>query len=609
MIERRATFISAGKRYSTEADASFLELARQVGLHLPSLCGGRGKCAKCRCHPHGPVTEPTALELEMLTPEELQAGIRLGCQARPLGAVEIAIEEERLDKGDSGEITVAPEPGIRKVYLELAAPRLHDDLSDVERVQGALGRSVWFGLEVLRRLPSAIREQEFRATAALWNHGEAGEELLAIEPGDQREAAYGIAFDIGTTSVVGYLLDLFTGREIARSSRLNGQQTWGADVLSRASHAMEKPHGLADLQDAILGTLNQIIADCCSAVEPQQVYAVTVVGNPIMHHLALGITPAPIAVSPYVAVLREARSVRATELGLALPNAWVYFLPLIGAYVGADSLAVILATGLDQSEAIGLAVDIGTNGEMVLGSREHLLACSAPAGPAFEGAEIRHGMRATAGAIDRVRIGEDVRVWTIGDVAPKGICGSGLIDALAQMLRRAIVEPSGRLLPRPNLEGRLPPRVLERLVGEGYTWEFVLSWDPYVTVTQQDVRHLQLAKATIRCGVQILMEEMGIEPNRIARVSLAGAFGNFVDKQSALGIGMLPPALPADRIVGVGNAAGLGSCMALLSRSIRSRAEALARRVEYFELSKHPRFEEVFAESMHYGENGGFPAG
>ncbi len=609
MTERRVTFIAGDRRCSTEADASLLELARQVGLHLPSLCGGRGKCAKCRCHPHGPVSEPTPLEQEMLTAQELEAGIRLGCQVHPLGAVELAIDEERLDKGDSGEITVAPEPGLRKVYLALAAPRLHDDLTDIERLEGALGCSVWVGLETLRRLPGVLREQHFRATATLWDHGEAGEELLAVEPGDRREAAYGIAFDIGTTSVVGYLLDLFTGREVARSSRLNGQQPWGADVLTRASHAMERPHGLADLQGAILGTLNQIVADCCGAVEPQQVYAVSVVGNPIMHHLALGITPAPIAVSPYVAVAREARSLRATELGLSLPNAWVYFLPLIGAYVGADALGVILATGLDESEAIGLAVDIGTNGEMVLGSREHLLACSAPAGPAFEGAEIRHGMRAATGAIDRVRIGEDVRVWTIGDVAPKGICGSGLIDALAQMIRQGIVEPSGRLLPRPNLEGRVPPRVLERLVGEGYTWEFVLSWDPYVTVTQQDVRHLQLAKATIRCGVQILMEEMGIEPNRIERISLAGAFGNFVDKRSALGIGMLPRAFPADRIASVGNAAGLGSCMALLSRSIRRRAEALASRVEYFELSKHPRFDEVFAESMRYVENGEIPPG
>jgi uncharacterized 2Fe-2S/4Fe-4S cluster protein (DUF4445 family) len=254
---------------------------------------------------------------------------------------------------------------------------MHDDLSDTERMEKGLGCSVRIGLDALRRLPVILREQEFRVTATLWDHGAAGEELLAVEPGDRRAEAYGIAFDIGTTSVVGYLIDLFTGREVARSCRLNGQQPWGADVLTRASHAMESPRGLADLQEAIIGTLNQILADCCSRVAPQQVYAVTVVGNPIMHHLALGITPAPIAVSPYVAVAREARRLRAAELGLSLPNAWVYCLPLIGAYVGADALAVILATGLDQSEAVGLAVDIGTNGEMVLGSRAHLLACTA----------------------------------------------------------------------------------------------------------------------------------------------------------------------------------------------------------------------------------------
>jgi uncharacterized 2Fe-2S/4Fe-4S cluster protein (DUF4445 family) len=324
----------------------------------------------------------------------------------------------------------------------------------------------------------------------------------------------------------------------------------------------------------------------------------TVVGNSIMHHLALGITPATIAVSPYVPVTRDGVPLRAANLGIALPNARADFLPLIGAYVGADALAVVMATGLDESDEIRLAVDIGTNGEMVLGSRDHILACSAPAGPAFEGAEITQGMRATAGAIDRVRILEDVRVWTIGDVPPKGICGSGLIDALSQMVRRGIVDGSGRLLPRPALEGRLPPEVLERIVGQDHDWEFVLSWDPRVAVTQDDIRQVQLAKGTILCGVRLLMEELGIGVPRIARVYLAGAFGNFVDKRSALGIGMLPPGIPPDRILSVGNAAGQGARMALLSKAVRRRAETLSRRIEYFELSKHPRFEECFIESM-----------
>jgi len=600
MAERRATFISRGSRYSTEADASFLELARLVGLSLPSLCGGRGKCTKCRCQPRGPLTEPTALELEMLTEQELARGIRLGCQARPLGAVEIAIEEEVLDKGDYIEVAVEPEPPFRKVYLEMPSAALHDDLSDVERIQQALGKPVRVGLEALRALPSALRQGAFRATATLWRHDDGLEELLAIEAGDTQDRAYGIAFDIGTTSVVGYLIDLCSGKEVARSSRLNGQQPWGADVLSRASHALEKVHGVADLQAAVVGTLNQIIADCCASADTRHVYYLTVVGNSIMHHLALGITPTTIALSPYVPVIRNGMSLRATDLGIALPNARAYFLPLIGAYVGADTLAVIMATGLDESDEIQLAVDIGTNGEMALGSRGHILACSAPAGPAFEGAEIRDGMRASAGAIDRVRILDDVRVWTIGDVPPKGICGSGLIDALAQMVRRGIVDAGGRLQPRPDLEGRLPPKILERLVGQDYTWEFVLSREPHIAITQDDVRQLQLAKGTILCGVRILMEELGIDTSQIARVFLAGAFGNFVDKRSALGIGMLPPTIRPERILGVGNAAGQGSRMTLLSKAIRRRAETLARRVEYFELSKHPRFEEIFIESMSF---------
>jgi uncharacterized 2Fe-2S/4Fe-4S cluster protein (DUF4445 family) len=593
-----ATFIARSASSRVAKDGTLLELARVAGLFLPSLCGGRGKCAKCQCHPRGPVTEPTPLELELLSRDELAGGVRLACQVRPLGEVEVAIEEEVLEKGGYTEVAITPEPFVRKAYVELPRPAPHDDLSDVERIRKTLETPLWAQPPVLRTLPAVLRDADFRVTVALWDRGAAGEELLSVEGGDTRGQAYGVAFDVGTTSVVGYLIDLFTGREIARSARLNGQQPWGADVISRATHALEARHGTADLQAAVIETLNQILADCCATVDPRQVYYATVVGNSLMHHLLLGITPATIAVSPYVAVSRDPLQVKASDLGLALPNAWVYFLPLIGAYVGADTLAVILATGLDMSDDICLAVDIGTNGEMALGSRERILACSAPAGPAFEGAEIRHGMRAATGAIDRVRIQQDVRVWTVGDVPPRGICGSGLIDAIDQMVRWGIVDAGGRLLPRPMLEGKVPPPILERVVGQDHAWEFVLSWQPRIVITQDDVRQLQLAKGTILCGVRILMDELGIDPSQISSVSLAGAFGNYVDKRSALGIGMLPSRIRTERIQGVGNAAGQGARMSLLSRSIRQRAEALARRVDYFELSKHPSFEDIFVESL-----------
>ncbi len=235
---------------------------------------------------------------------------------------------------------------------------------------------------------------------------------------------------------------------------------------------------------------------------------------------------------------------------------------------------------------------------MVLGSRQRILACSAPAGPAFEGAAIRQGMRAAAGAIDRVRIAEDVRVWTIGEGPPQGLCGSGLIDAVAEMLRHGLVEPGGRLLPRSLQEGRLPPALLARLVSRDGGWEFVLSQDPYVAVTQEDIRQVQLAKGTIRCGIRILMAELGVGVERLGDVALAGAFGNYLDPRSAQAVGLFPPGLPLARVRGVGNAAGHGALMGLLSRSARARAEAVARRVEYFELSKHPQFEDVFLESL-----------
>lgn len=593
----RTTFVAGGTRQVIEGEATLLELARRAGLTLPSLCGGRGKCLKCRCLPQGPCSPPSPLEEETLTPDELARGIRLGCQAIPCGEVRLELEEEVLDKGDYLEVAVEPDPVVAKRFLELPVPALHDDLADLERIQQAVGRPVWAGLELLRALPAVLRAADFQVDVTLYDHGPS-QELLAVEPGDGHDRAYGVAFDIGTTTVVGYLHHLFTGRELARSARLNGQQPWGADVVSRITHSLQRPEGLRELTGAVLGTLNQILDDCCQGVDRRQVYAVTLVGNAVMHHLALGLSPGSIAVSPYVAAVRDGQSLRAAELGLRLPHAWVYCLPLIGAYVGSDTLGVILATGLDQSAEIQLAVDIGTNGEMALGSRERLLACSAPAGPAFEGGEIRHGMRAAAGAIDRVRLGEEVRVWTVGDLPPRGICGSGLIDALAELARVGVVDPRGRLLPRPQLEGRIPPPLLERVVGKDRSWEFVLSRDPYVAVTQDDVRQLQLAKGTILCGIRILLDELGIGPAAIRRVCLAGAFGNFIDKRSALGVGMLPPEIPPERIEGVGNAAGQGARMALVSRRHRARAEAVARRVEYFELSKHPRFEEIFIESL-----------
>jgi len=597
MTAPRVTFLRGGRPTTVEGSGTLLELARQAEILLPSLCGGRGKCAKCACRPAGPLSPPSPLERELLPAAALAGGTRLACQARPEGAVTLPVREEALDKGETGEVLVELEPSLTQAYLRLPPPVRHEDLADVERLRRALGPPVSVPLDVLRRLPGALRAADFAVTATLWEHP-GGRELLAVEPGDSRGRAFGLAFDIGTTSVVGYLVDLLTGRELARASRLNGQQPWGADVLSRASHAMESAGGLEELQRAVAGTMNRIAADCLGRVDPREVYLVTLVGNSLMHHLALRLPPDPIAVSPYIPVARDPMLLRAGDLGLALPNALVYVFPLIGAYVGADTLAVILATGLDQAAEVRLAVDIGTNGEMVLGSRQRILACSAPAGPAFEGAAIRQGMRAAAGAIDRVRIAEDVRVWTIGEGPPQGLCGSGLIDAVAEMLRHGLVEPGGRLLPRSLQEGRLPPALLARLVSRDGGWEFVLSQDPYVAVTQEDIRQVQLAKGTIRCGIRILMAELGVGVERLGDVALAGAFGNYLDPRSAQAVGLFPPGLPLARVRGVGNAAGHGALMGLLSRSARARAEAVARRVEYFELSKHPQFEDVFLESL-----------
>jgi uncharacterized 2Fe-2S/4Fe-4S cluster protein (DUF4445 family) len=434
---------------------------------------------------------------------------------------------------------------------------------------------------------------------------------MTVEPGDTTRHLYGVAFDIGTTTVVAYLMDLTSGREIASASDLNPQGAYGEDLISRLSFTQEHPQGLEVLRQEIVALLNRLVEEAAAraGVRKEHIYEATVVGNVVMQHLFLGIDPQGLAAAPYAPVVRAGLSLRAEEVGLELvPQARVHLLPSIAGFVGADMVGVLLTVLPQQSPEIQLIIDLGTNGEIALGSRERLLVCSTAAGPAFEGARIQHGMRSASGAIDRVRIGEDVTCRVIDGGPALGICGSGLIDAVAGLLEQGLIDSSGRLLRDSELPPTVSPKLRHRLKGsaeDGNGPRFVLvpqqlsGTGADIFLTQQDIRELQLAKGAIYAGIQVLKRELGIEDQDICRVLLAGAFGTYVNTANAQRIGLIPP-VPRERVQAIGNAAGFGAQIALLSSPERRIAELAARRAEHVRLSGRPDFQDDFLRALHF---------
>lgn len=596
-------------RVSTEAasGASVLEAASRAGLNLHAPCGGQGRCGKCAVRFLSGAPAPSERERHFFSEEELEEGWRLACQARleenaevllPPGAV--MVEHRIMVEGVGREILV--EPCVRKVPLKLPAPTGDDARADLMRVLQALGPGVRPAPHprLLQALPSALRDQEFEITATLF-----GDELTAVEPGDQSARVYGAAVDVGTTTVVAYLCDLATGDLLATESALNPQARLGADVISRLRIATGEEEGLARLHQAAIQVVGDLVTAAAkqAGATPKDVYEVAVVGNTCMTHLLLGIPPLGMRAVPFTPGFRFAQRVRAEELGIHIhPEAQVYVAPNIGGFVGADTVGVILASELGEGDGLRMAVDIGTNGEIVLAKDGKLYACSTAAGPAFEGARIGQGMRAAEGAIDSVEIGEDVSYHVLGGVPPSGICGSGLVDAVAGMVRCGLVDPGGRLRPAEEL-GSVPAGLRQRVVGEGAEARFVLAsaeeaagGEP-ICVAARDVRELQLAKGAILAGITMLLTRLGHEPADLEELLLAGAFGNYIRRESAIEIGLIP-ALPEDRVRPIGNAAGVGARLMLSSRSLRRRAEEAARRVEHIELSQEEGFYDRFAEGM-----------
>ena len=609
----------AVRRARVERGASLLDAARAAGVAMDATCGARGRCRSCRCKIlSGDVSPATMQDTLQLGHEEVRERFRLGCQTRPITHCRVIALPPKSEAGHqiltganttgrdvTDTVGFAIDSGVTKHVVAASPPREeHRQTSDLAQVLEAMDSSVdrRIPLSAMRRIPGELRKQRGELTVTTFNG-----RIIDVEAGDTSEHAYGMAFDIGTTSIVGTLLHLETGEELAAVGSVNPQTVYGGDLMSRIAYAQFDEKKLVALRAKVLNAINDFVKEACrnAGVIREHVYKIVVVGNTCMHHIFLGIDVTFVGLAPYAPAVSDGIVVPANELPLkAAPNAQVCLLPIVAGFVGADTMACVLATRIYESDELRALVDIGTNGEVVMGSKDRLMACSAPAGPALEGAQIRHGMRGAMGAVEAVTIDDDVHCDIIGAARAIGICGSGLIDACAKMIASGVMDGSGRLRPR-NRE-RLPATLAARLrTGEAGV-EFVLVWDADagksedVTLTQGDIRQLQLAKSAIYSGIVLLQRVMGIDDEQLAQLMLCGGFGNYINTESAVAIRLLPN-ISLDRIAYVGNAAHLGAQMALLSERERERAEELAQRIEHVALAARPDFQDIFVDGMGFG--------
>ncbi len=627
--EPLVVFTPSGRRGRFPEGTPLLTAARRLGVDLDSVCGGRALCGRCqvtvtegRFAKHGiasaagHLTPPTAAEERYAARRGLAPGRRLACQARIGDDLVIDVPPEsqvhrQLVRKRAEAREIALDPVLRLHYVEVAPAPAAGGRGDLERLRAALAQQWGFGdlaldLALLRRLPAVLREGRGGVTVAVRE----AREIVALFPGF-RDRAFGAAVDLGSTTLAAHLCDLASGEVLASAGAVNPQIRFGEDLMSRVSYAMTEPDGAAAMtaavREAIATLLDELAAT--AGIAPEDLLELVVVGNPVMHHLFLGLDPTPLGVAHFTLVTDGPLDLRAAELPLpaGAPGARLHLLPCIAGHVGADCAAAILAEGPHLREEVTLLVDVGTNAELVLGDRERLFACSSPTGPAFEGAQISCGQRAAPGAIERVRIDPatlEPRVKVIGcelwsdepgfaeavrATGVTGICGSGIVEALAEMFLAGVLAADGTI--RGELAARSP-----RIRAEGRTFSYLLwAGEPEIRVTQNDVRAIQLAKAALHAGARLLMERAGVAA--VDRVVLAGAFGSHIDPLRALVLGMIPDC-PPEKVSSAGNAAGTGARIALLNRAARAEIAALVRRVEKIETAVEPRFQEHFVEAM-----------
>ncbi|HJU49043.1 MAG TPA: ASKHA domain-containing protein, partial [Gaiellaceae bacterium] len=596
MTERLVVFTPSGRRGRVEEGTTVLDAARRLGVDLDSVCGGRGICGRCQVEvvegehaKHGIVSSPAALtpendvERAYAADRGLGEGRRLGCTAGIVADVVVDVPPEsqvyrQVVRKEADAHPIEVDPVVRLHYVEVEEPALARPASDLQRLRRALGLE--WGLEdlaldqsVLESLQETLRAGAWRVTVAVHD----GTTITGVWPG-LHDRLYGIAFDVGSTTVAGHLCDLVSGEVLASAGAMNPQIRFGEDLMSRVSYVMLHPGSQAELTKAVRGCLAKLTAELArdAGVERREILEVTLVGNPVMHHLLLGLDPTELGGAPFALAADEALRLRAAELQLPVhAGARAYLLPCIAGHVGADTAGVILSEGPHLGEEVNLVVDVGTNAEIVLGNRDRLLAASSPTGPAFEGAQISCGQRAAPGAIERVRIDPETlepRYRVIGCEAwsdepgfagaqVTGVCGSGIIEAVAELHLAGVLTTDGTI--DGGLAGRSP-----RIAADGRTFSYVLHrGEPELAITQNDVRQIQLAKAALHAGCRLLLERYGLE--RVDRVRLAGAFGSHIDPVYALVLGLVPDCEPS-RVTAAGNAAGTGARIALLNRAARA---------------------------------------
>jgi uncharacterized 2Fe-2S/4Fe-4S cluster protein (DUF4445 family) len=616
----RVLFTPSGRQGDFTTGVNVLDAARTLAVDLDSICGGRGICGRCQVRlgsskgvplDQARVSAPNEVETNYRGARPLGEGNRLGCQMRVVGDVVVDVPpESRVHRQVVRKRPEVPDieidPVVRLHYVEVATSELGEAASDHHRVLAALEEQ--WGLAGIRVDPGALPDLQrslIDGKSAVTVAVHDGTEVTAVWPGF-RDRALGVAFDVGSTTIAGHLCDLATGEILATDGEMNPQIRFGEDVMSRVSYAMMNEGGATELTGVVRSALDDAVGRLAmsAGVEREDVLEIVLVGNPIMHHLFLGLDPTPLGAAPFSLAVDEAVRTKAIDLGIsAHPRARVYVLPCIAGHVGADAAAAMLSEAPQRSEAVQLLVDVGTNAEIVLGNSERILAASSPTGPAFEGAQISSGQRAAPGAIERVRIDPatfEPRIKLVGGehwsdekgfyqetatTPVTGICGSGIIEAIAELFLAGIVDEDGVI-------GGI---ATDRLVSDGRTRSYVLWADPQILVTQADVRAIQLAKAALLAGARLLMDHYGTD--QVDQIRLAGAFGAHIDPKYAMVLGMIPDC-DLGSVSAAGNAAGTGAIMALLSRTARRDVERLVEKVEKIETATEPRFQEHFVAAL-----------
>ena len=598
-------FEPSGLKVRIPPGVMLFDAASWTGIAVDSTCGGHGTCLKCKVKVLDPVPI-SASDTRAFSADELDAGWRLACCVQVSTDLRVAVppletRPKAATVGVGREVILRP--AVQKRYVELDEPSLSDQASDLERLVSSLDDlKLRADLYVLRKLGRVLRTSGFKATAVVVD-----DVLIDVEPGDTSGRRFAIAFDLGTTTVVATLLDLSTGMPLAVQSMLNKQQSFGADVITRISATMTVDGARGRLCQLAQESLNELAQAVCEAagVSPSEVYEIAVAGNATMTHIVLGIAPGPMGVAPFILSTRTFPEILARQLGVEVhERARAVVFPSVGAYVGGDIVAGLCASGMDRDSRVRLFLDVGTNCELVVGNCDHLIATAAPAGPAFEGATIRCGMRASPGAIDVVKMTPaGLELGVIGDAEPGGICGSGLVDAVAELVRLKLIDSSGRFASDEEA-ARVAPGIRARLTELGEERVFVLHWHRQehdiarsIYLSQRDVRELQSAKAAIATGWHILLEEAGLTVEDLQEVVLAGAFGSYLSPVSAIRLGLVP-GLEVRQVLSAGNVAGEGAKMALLSLRERAGAMALLAEVRYVELSDRADFNDRFVAQL-----------